>query len=383
MIKNFENLGLALELIEGLKKENIIEPTEIQEKVIPLILQNKDVIGESQTGSGKTLAYLLPLFERINCEKRETQVVILAPTHELSIQINSVIELLAKNSGIAVTSTPLIGEVNIDRQIVKLREKPHIVVGSSLRILELIKRKKINPQNIKTIVIDEGDKLLDQNNIAGVKDVIKTTLRDRQLLIFSATINEQTLSTARTLMKEPELIKVVTTIEKTENVEHIYILAEDREKVEVLRKLIASINPKRAIVFINKGFDVQLITSKLQYHSINACSIFGAASKEERKAAIEGIRSGKVNILISSDLSARGLDIDGLTHIINLDLPEDTKEYLHRAGRTGRMGKPGVVISVINQKQLPYLRKVSNAYKIGIEERIIIRGKIIKPISEK
>jgi superfamily II DNA/RNA helicase len=377
MIKSFNELGISLALTEALKKVNIIEPTDIQSSTIPLALENKDIIGESQTGSGKTLAYLLPIFEKINTTKREAQALILAPTHELAMQIDREIQLLSENSGMQVTSTPIIGEVNVERQIVKLREKPHIITGSTGRILELIKRKKINAQTIKTIVVDEGDKLLDVNNLSSVKDVIKTTMRDRQLMVFSATIDEKTLNTAKSLMKEPEVIKIQVVKDINPNITHMFFMAEQRDKIEVLRKLLASINSQRAIVFINKSDEIQLTASKLQYHKVNAYPIYGNASKEERKKAIEGFRTGKVNVLIASDLAARGLDIDDVTHIFNLDLPEDSNEYLHRSGRTGRMGKPGTVISIVTSREMSMIKKYEKDFNIHIEPKDMYKGEII------
>lgn len=381
MLKSFNELGLNPNLIEGLKKRNIVEPTAIQARTIPLALENRDIIGESQTGSGKTLAYLLPIFERIDPSKRECQALILAPTHELAMQIDREIQLLSENSKLDVTSAAIIGEVNIERQIVKLREKPHIITGSTGRILELIKRRKINAQTIRTIVIDEGDKLLDMNNLSGVKDVIKTTLRDRQLMVFSATIDDKTLNTARSLMKEPEVIKIERVMNINSNINHMYFLTEQRDKIEMLRKLIASIKPERAIVFINKSEEIELTSSKLQYHKISAYPIFGNASKEERKKAIEGFRTGKTKILVASDLAARGLDIEDVTHIFNLDLPEDSNEYLHRSGRTGRMGKPGTIISIATQRETSILRRYERDFNIRIDPKDIYKGQIISKVN--
>lgn len=377
MIKSFDELGINPNLVEGLKKVNIVEPTDIQSSTIPLALKNKDIIGESQTGSGKTLAYLLPIFERINTSKREAQALILAPTHELAMQIDREIQLLSENSGMEVTSTPIIGDVNVERQIVKLREKPHIITGSTGRILELIKRKKINAQTIKTIVIDEGDKLLDMHNLSVVKDVIKTTLKDRQLMVFSATIDEKALNTARALMKDPEVIQIQAVKDINPNINHMLFMAEQRDKIDVLRKLLASVNPKRAIVFINKSDEIELTASKLQYHNVNAYPIYGNATKEERKKAMEGFRTGKTNVLIASDLAARGLDIDAVSHIFNLDLPEDSNEYLHRSGRTGRMGKPGTVVSIVSPREMPIIKKYEKDFRIHIDIKEMYQGKIV------
>ncbi|ERI94572.1 DEAD-box ATP-dependent RNA helicase CshA family protein [Clostridiales bacterium oral taxon 876 str. F0540] len=374
---SFEELGLNLNLIDGLKKEGITEPTDIQEKVIPLALENKDIIGQSQTGSGKTLAYLLPIFQRMEAEKREMQAIILAPTHELVIQIDKVIKSLSENSGVAVTSAAIIGDVNIKRQVEKLREKPHIIVGSTGRILELIKMKKISAHTIKTIVVDEGDRLLDDKNVSVVKDIIKTTLRDRQLMVFSATIDDKVLSTAETLMKAPEVIKIEEKLQVNPNIAHMYVTCEQRDKMEILRKVIAAEKPKKAIVFINKSMETEITTLKLKHHNIKAYGIYGNAKKEERKKAMEDFRSGKLQVLVASDIAARGLDVKDVTHIINLDLPPEAKDYLHRAGRTGRAGKKGTTISIVTPKEISSLRKYEKSFEIQIKEKDLFNGKLI------
>lgn len=377
MANLFESLGLNSALVEALKKEGISEPTEIQMKSIPLALENKDIIGQSETGSGKTLAFLLPIFQKIDPSKRETQAIILAPTHELVVQIDKQIKLLSQNSNLNITSTTIIGEVNVKRQIDKLKEKPHIIVGSSGRVLELIKKKKISAHTIKTIVIDECDRLLDQNNITSVKEIIKSTMRDRQLMIFSATITEKTLDIAKDLVKDAEIIKAKETLVVNPNINHLYFLTEQRDKIELLRKLLASTNPKRAIVFINETDNIQMTTLKLQYHHINAQSIHGSSSKEERQKTLEDFRKGKTQVLVSSDLAARGLDIKGLTHIFNLDLPENPKDYLHRTGRTGRAGNSGVAISLVTKVELSKITRYKKDFNIKIDEKTIYKGRIM------
>jgi len=374
----FDKLGLSEDLVNGLKMMGITEPTEIQQKAIPWALSNKDVIGQSQTGSGKTLAYLLPLFTKIASEKREMQALILVPTHELAMQIENTVRQLSEKSGIPVTSASIIGDVNVKRQVEKLREKPHIIVGSAGRIIELIKMKKINSQTIKTIILDEGDKLLNDKNITVVKAIIKTTMKDRQLMVFSATVTEKAVSIAKELMKTPEVIKVKEENMVNPDIEHLYVQCEQRDKIEMLRKLVAATEPSKAIIFINKSDDIQITTSKLQFHNINAYSIFGTAAKEDRKNAMEGFRSGKYRLLVASDLAARGLDIAGVSLIFNLDIPEDHREYLHRAGRTGRQGMPGTCISIVTEKEIPTINKLQREFNIEISPAKIYKGVISK-----
>ena len=376
----FAETGLNPKLINGLNKGGITQPTEIQAKAIPFALKNKNVIGQSQTGSGKTLAYLLPLFQKIDSEKREMQAIILAPTHELVMQIDKQIKFLSENSGVPVTSAAIMGEVNITRQVEALREKPHIIVGSIGRIQELISRKKISAHTIKTIVIDEGDRLLDKNNLDGVKAVIKTTMKDRQLMVFAAHIDERALAAAKELMICAEVVKIEEKRLVNPDIAHVYFTAADqRNKFDVLRKLIAAFKVKKAIVFVNKSEDIQKTTEKLQYHNYKAYKIYGKASKEERQRALEGFRGEETQLLVASDIAARGLDIKGVTHIFNLDVPEDSMEYLHRTGRTGRSGEVGTAVSIVTERELALIRRYERDLNIKIDQKEVFKGVIVDP----
>ncbi len=377
MSESFEKLGIIAPLAAGLQKAGIVAPTEIQIRVIPLALSGRDIIGQSPTGTGKTLAYLLPLFQKIDLAKREMQAMILAPTNELAIQIKRQIEMLANNSGLPVTSATIVGNVNIARQIEKLKEKPHIIVGSSSSILGLIQKKKITAHTIKTIILDEADRLLDNKNLDSVKAVIKTTLRERQLLLFSATITGTTQDRAREFMKEPKVITVMGESDVAPGISHMYFLTEQRDKIEVLRKLLHSIKAERALVFINRIENIEITAAKLEYLGFKAAGTHGGLEKEKRKKSIEDFRSGKIQLLVATDLAARGLDIPGVAYVFNLDLPEDPQAYLHRAGRTGRTGQSGTVISIVAAREVVLIKNCEKALKIKILGKKIRRGRII------
>lgn len=374
---SFSNLGIDAPLVQALHKEGLTVPTAIQAEVIPAVLAGRDVIAQSPTGTGKTLAYLLPLFAKIDAAKRENQAIILAPTHELAIQIQRQIEMLAKNAELAVTSAPLIGNANIARQIDKLKERPHIVVGSSGRILELIQKKKINAQTIKTIILDEADRLLDDHNQETVKAVIKTTLKERQILLFSATITQVTHDRSASFLQMPAVITVKEQAAGTGGtVEHMYFMCERRDKVEMLRKLVHSTGLKQALVFVNRSEDLELTAAKLNYHGLKASSLHGTFVQADRKKALEDFRSGRVQLLVASDLAARGLDIAGIEYIFNLDLPEEPALYLHRAGRTGRAGRSGTVISIVAKRETGLLQHYEKTLKIAVKAKQIAYGKI-------
>ncbi|WP_139024166.1 DEAD/DEAH box helicase [Desulfosporosinus sp. OT] len=377
MLTSFDHFELDEALVAALKQEGITNPTAIQEQTIPLILGNRDVVGQSETGTGKTLAYLLPIFQKIDTQKRETQALILTPTHELAIQIQRAIELLVKDSGLAVTSAAIIGNVNITRQIEKLKNKQHIIVGSSGRILELIQKKRITAQTIKTIVLDEADRLLDENNSLTVKAVIKTTLSRTQLLLFSATLPSATLQRASEVLKNPEVIRITDKVMIAPTITHQYFLAEQRDKIEVLRKLIRLVIPTRALIFINKSEEIEKMVGNLKFHNLESEGIYGGANKTDRRKAMDDFRSGKISLLVASDLAARGLDIKGITHIFNLDLPEDPQLYLHRVGRTGRAGESGTAISIVSAKEVSYIKRLESAFEINISPKEMLLGKIV------
>ena len=378
MNKSFNELNINNSIVVGLEKQNITIPTGIQETAIPFALENKDIIAEAHTGTGKTLAFLIPIFEKINVEKREMQAIILAPTHELVVQIESQIKLLSTNSGINVTSLSIMGESNIEKQIKKLKEiKPHIIVGSPGRILDLIKKKKITAHTIKTIVLDEADNLLSKNKPVIIKDIIKSTMKDRQLMFFSASINKETLNLAKTLVKDVEIIKIENKSEINPKIEHICILGSLRDRFENLRKLLAAEQPQRAIVFVNNNTDLRQINEKLQYHKVKSTAIYGNDSKEERQRALDAFRRGKCNVLVSSDLSARGLDIPEVSHIISLDFPVNPDEYLHRAGRTARGNNSGVSVCLITNKDIEILQSYEKAFDIEFTVKKLYGGKLM------
>lgn len=377
-MKSFKELGLNDNIIDGLKLQGITEPTEIQELTIPQILENKDVIGEAHTGSGKTLAFVAPIFQKLNTEKREMQCLILAPTHELVMQIEAQVKLLAENSKMPVTSLSIIGDVNIDKQIKKIKDiKPHIIIGTPGRVLDLMNKKKITAHTLKTIVIDEADNLLDNTSSAFVNDIIKKTMRDRELLVFSATINNNTLEKSKGLMKDPSIFKSQAKVSLNPNIEHMYIEVDERDKFEALRKLISATNPEKTIVFVNGTFNNNLIAEKLTYHNKTAFAMNPRLSKEQRQNALESFRTGKINILVSTDMTARGLDIQDVTHIINLDFPTNSLEYLHRAGRTARGNNSGTTISIVtNHKEKSLIKIYEREYNIKINKKKLSHGEL-------
>lgn len=381
MQKSFEALSLKNELITGLKAQNITNPTAVQALTYPAFLEGKDLIVESYTGSGKTLAFLLPLFSQIKINEKTNQALILAPTHELAHQIHEQIKRLAQNSHLGVTSTLLMGEMNIEKQIDKLKKKPHILVGSPGRILDLILKKKINTETLQTVILDEADNLLESSQGATVKKLLHQLLTENkthsiQIALFSASISKSVRELAAPFLKTPTIIQTAEQTELNPRLTHLYLKTQLRDKFENLKKLLQSTKTQRALVFVSQHTDTKALVEKLRYHDFKVATLSGKLSKEERKTALASFKSGKVNILLSSDLSARGLDVANITHVFHYDLPLTPQDYLHRAGRSARNGKEGISISLMTPKDLGSIRILEKTFNIQLDEIALIKGRI-------
>lgn len=376
-MSNFKDFDINETLEAALQKQGITELTGVQKRAIPVAIANKDIVVQSATGTGKTLAYLIPLFTKIDSQKKEMQSIILAPTHELVMQIIKQIEFISQNSEIKATVTPIIGNVNIERQIDKLKEKPHIIVGTPGRVLELVKKRKIASHTIKTIIIDEADTLSNDKNFETLKEIVKSTLKERQLMMFSASITRQTEMRAIEIMKEPEFIKDTATATIPETIDHMYFMAEPRDKIEVLRKVIGIQKPTKALVFIGAREDADFLRNRFKYHGLEAESLHGHSEKKDRKRIIEDFRSGKVAILVVSDMAARGLDISDISHVYNYSIPEQSKEYLHRVGRTGRIGKNGTAVAIVTEYETQWIELYERELKITIAAKDMFKGNVV------
>jgi superfamily II DNA/RNA helicase len=308
---------------------------------------------------------------------KQLQVMVLVPTRELGMQINHEIEKLTKQSGIMAQS--LIGGASISRQIDKLRLHPQIVVGTPGRVLELIKVKKLSMHHVRSIVVDEVDQVFDLGSMVEVEAVLKSAMRDRQILFFSATITEAIQAAALRWMKEPAVIHINPTQRAAETLEHLYFVCEEREKIDTLRRLIRLYNPKAAIVFINETDDAAEVVQKLRYVGLSMEALYGEASKQDRAKAMSGFREGRFQLLLATDVAARGLDLSEVTHVINLDLPVDADHYIHRAGRTGRMGRKGTVISIVARKQQFIIDKYAKLLGVDFVQRDMYEGKVVAP----
>ena len=367
-VKDFARLGVSEALCEALGRQDIKRPTAIQAEVLPKALQGQSLLGEAPTGTGKTLAYLLPVLMQLEAESREVQGVILAPTYELAMQIANTARDLSQQADLGIRVQGLIGGANIARQIEKLKEKPQLIIGSAGRLLELSRRKKLQLSKAKVLVLDEFDRLLDDQNLQNTADVVRLMppREQLQILLFSATTSRKALERA-SFLGEPEHITVEDTAVESGLRDDYYRITPFREKIEVLRKLTRRLNITRGLVFINKKFDVEKTLSHLRYEGLSVESLVSAGGKQERQHAVSAFSKGKVRLLLATDVAARGLDIPGIDYVVNLDVPENAQAYLHRAGRTARAGAHGAVITLADIKEAYKLEQLEKQLKLELK----------------
>ncbi len=375
MSPTFVELGVLPDLLTALTKQSIKEPTPIQVAAIPELLQGKSAYLQAETGTGKTLAYLLPLYSKLDPKLANAQLMVVAPTHELAIQIQRECTNLSQLSGLPIRVVLLIGGTPRERQLEKLKKKPHVVVGSPGRIRELIEDGKLKTHYVRTIVVDEADRVLTSESLEDLRVMAKSTLRDRAFVFVSATERSEAAEAIATLA--PEIMRIKTGAPPVNsNIEHLYLVCEERDKPELIRKLIHAMKPDRAMVFVHKNETAQILASKLAHHKMRVADLHGARDKEDRKRAMDDIRSGKVDVLIASDVAARGLDIKGVTHVFNVDVPTESSVYLHRVGRTGRAGERGIALSLVCGPQARAVKRYQSELGIVVSRVYLREGKI-------
>ncbi|MEN0644559.1 DEAD/DEAH box helicase [Alkalicoccobacillus gibsonii] len=365
-------------LQQALKEMNITEPTDIQEKMIPEALEGQSLIARSQTGTGKTMAYLLPILSKLDPSKKAIQGIILAPTQELAMQIVGVAKELIGNEPFDIGA--FIGGANVNRQIEKLKkQKPHLVVGTPGRLLELMQMKKLKVNDVATVTVDEADRMLaEKSSWDAVSEISKRIGRDKQFLFVSATIPENL--TEKTALFAPFTVQIEASGElvNNENVAHMYLECEARDKIDTVRKLIHAESIEKGIVFVNQLERLAETTEKLKYRGIKAAALSSDHTKQDREKVLKAFRQGDLHILVATDIAARGLDVEDVTHIIQLDAPAEADSYLHRAGRTGRVGKAGQVITLLEKHQGYKIEQLKRDLELTLEKVFLRKGRLEK-----
>ena len=364
-------------LNETLQNKWSFETTmKIQEEMIPAMLEGKDIVAESPTGSGKTLAYTLPILNKVDGSKKQTQALIVAPSQELAMQIVEVIRQWTEGTDITVQQ--LIGGANSARQIEKLKKKPTIVVGTPGRLNELARQGKLKLKDIQTVVLDECDQLLSREYRVVVKSFIEGAAYGRQVVVVSATITEEIKLVAERLMFEPVQIEIKPEdLVKFGKVVHSFVKVEERDKTDLLRRL-SNIEGLRGLAFVNNIDQVLMKQNKLAYKDAPIVALHSDMKKDERKKALDAFRNGDARILIATDIAARGLDISGLTHVIHVDVPRTIEQYTHRSGRTGRAGADGEVLTLLSYKDEKTYKKWLRELSLKGVQKIWSQGEFIE-----
>ncbi|MDU2243729.1 MAG: DEAD/DEAH box helicase [Paenibacillus sp.] len=376
----FAGLGIGEQLSAALLDYGISEPSPVQAECIPAALEGRDILAQSQTGTGKTLAYLLPLLQRMTPADKTLQGLILAPTQELAMQIQREAEKYGEPLGIK--TQPLIGGAAIKRQLEKLKLHPQLVVGTPGRIREILALRKLKLHTLRTVVVDEVDQMFQLGGTADVEQILRSTLRDRQLMFLSATVNPEIRALAAKEMKEPLEIGIEPEQRTSKTLQHLYFVCEARDKIDMLRRIVRHFEPERTIAFINNTDQIAEVEGKMNYVGLSAGALYGDADKTARSLTLKRFREGKIRVLVASDVAARGLDIEELSLVVNLDPPIDAEHYVHRVGRTGRMGRQGLAVSIITPQEEFIMRKFSRELGIEIEPKALYGGKLAEAGSD-
>ncbi|MDE6496971.1 MAG: DEAD/DEAH box helicase [Duncaniella sp.] len=362
-MKSFKELGVDEPLRRAVEELGFESPMPIQERVIPRLLGDaQDIVALAQTGTGKTAAFGLPVLQRIDPVIKKPQALILSPTRELCLQIGSDLTDFSKYTP-EVKVLPVYGGSSIESQIRSLKAGVQIIVATPGRLIDLIKRGVVNLDNVKTVVLDEADEMLNMGFLESIEEILSYVPADRKMLMFSATMPPDIMKIARKYMKDYEEIVVGTKNEGAANVHHIYYMVNARDKYLALKRIADNSPNIYAIIFCRTRRDTQEIADKLIQDGYNAEALHGDLSQQQRDIVMKKFRDRVITLLVATDVAARGLDVDDLTHVINYGLPDDTAVYNHRSGRTGRAGKSGVSIAIIHSREKGKLREIEK--KIG------------------
>ncbi|ARD06337.1 ATP-dependent RNA helicase [Lactobacillus amylolyticus] len=358
----FSELGLNEDLLKAIKRSGFEEATPIQAETIPLALAGKDVIGQAQTGTGKTAAFGLPILQNLDKHEKTIQAVIIEPTRELAIQTQEELFRLGRDEHARVQV--VYGGADIGRQIRSLKHHvPAILVGTPGRLLDHLKRGTIDLSKTKTVVLDEADEMLDMGFIQDIESILKYVGERKQTLLFSATMPKPILQIGEKFMHDPEVVKIKAKELTADLIDQYFVRAKESEKFDIMCRLIDVQGPDLALVFGRTKRRVDELTRGLQARGYNAAGIHGDLSQARRMSVLKQFRAGKLDILVATDVAARGLDISGVTHVYNYDIPQDPDSYVHRIGRTGRAGQNGISVTFVTPNEISYMQTIEQLTK--------------------
>ncbi|WP_277584687.1 DEAD/DEAH box helicase [Psychrobacillus antarcticus] len=365
---NFSELNISASTLKSVQRMGFEEATPIQEGTITHAMGGRDVIGQAQTGTGKTAAFGIPMIEKIDIKNPNIQALIIAPTRELAIQVSEELYKLGYDKKVRLLS--VYGGQEISRQIRALKNKPQVIVGTPGRILDHINRRTLKLDQVQTLILDEADEMLNMGFIEDINTILESVPPERQTLLFSATMPGPIRKIAERFMKDPVEVSIKSKEMTVENIEQYYVKATEREKFDVLSRILNVQQPELAIIFGRTKRRVDELAHALSIRGYLAEGIHGDLSQAKRMSVLKQFKSGKIDILVATDVAARGLDISGVTHVYNFDIPQDPESYVHRIGRTGRAGKSGVATTFVTPREMGYLRIVENTTKKRMEALI-------------
>ncbi|WP_317334764.1 DEAD/DEAH box helicase [Streptococcus orisratti] len=357
----FTELNLSDDILAAVVTAGFTEPSPIQEMTIPLALEGKDVIGQAQTGTGKTAAFGLPTLNKIDTSRNVIQALVIAPTRELAVQSQEELFRFGREKGVKVRS--VYGGSSIEKQIKALRSGAHIVVGTPGRLLDLIKRKALKLDHVETLILDEADEMLNMGFLEDIEAIISRVPESRQTLLFSATMPEPIKQIGIKFMKEPEHVKIAAKELTTDLVDQYYVRVKEQDKFDTMTRLMDVDQPELSIVFGRTKRRVDELTRGLKLRGFRAEGIHGDLDQGKRLRVLRDFKNDNLDILVATDVAARGLDISGVTHVYNYDIPQDPESYVHRIGRTGRAGKHGQSITFVSPNEMGYLSIIENLTK--------------------
>jgi len=367
MTTTFQDLGLSDACLAQLERLEFTSPTQIQQDAIPALLQGKDIVGQSQTGTGKTAAFALPALEIVESNDRAVQALILTPTRELAQQVGQAIQDFSSREQ-RIFSLTVYGGQSIDRQISKLRRGVQIVVGTPGRVIDLMERKELRLDQLKLAILDEADEMLSMGFIDDIKRILRQTPEERQTACLSATMPREIKELIKNFLHSPEYITVKQKEAAPTRIDqHVYMVPRGWQKMKALQPILEIEEPDSAIIFVRTKRTASELTSKLQEAGHSVDEYHGNLSQMQRERLVKRFRDGKVKMVVATDIAARGLDVQDLTHVINYDLPDNTETYIHRIGRTGRAGKTGTAIAIAQSGDRRSLRQIERRIRAKLD----------------
>jgi ATP-dependent RNA helicase DeaD len=361
----FDEMGLCPEIIKAVKYMGFEEPSAIQAQAIPMMMTGCDLIGQAQTGTGKTAAFGIPLLEKIDPKNKKLQAIVLCPTRELAIQVADEIRNLAKYMH-SIKVLPIYGGQEIVKQIRSLKSGVQIIIGTPGRVMDHMRRKTVKMEDLHTVVLDEADEMLNMGFREDIETILSGVPEERQTVLFSATMPKPILEITKKFQKDAQIIKVTKKELTVPNIEQYYYDVRPKNKEEVLSRLLDIYTPKLSVVFCNTKKQVDLLVNGLLGRGYFAAGLHGDMKQEQRDRVMQGFRSGKTDILVATDVAARGIDVDEVEAVFNYDLPQDDEYYVHRIGRTGRAGREGRAFTFITGKEVYKLKEIQRYCKTKI-----------------